>query len=88
MEWKVYGKYGTSQLCSEGPKDRYVQFICKLSRKYCGTLVEHLTGHVNLQYMLHKMRRAKNPLCRGCGAEKETPVYVVCECPGLEKIRM
>ncbi len=38
--------------------------------------------------MLHKMRRAKTPSCRRCGAEKETSVHIVCECPVLEKVRM
>ncbi len=26
--------------------------------------------------------------CRRCGAEKETSVHILCECPVLEKIRM
>ncbi len=51
-------------------------------------LVGLLTGHINLQYMLHKMRRAKTLSCRRCGAEKETSVHILCECPVLEKVRM
>ncbi len=47
-----------------------------------------LTGHINLQYMLHKMRRAKTPSCKRCGVEKETLVHILCECPVLEKVRM
>ncbi len=50
-------------------------------------LIGLLTGHINLQYMLHKMR-AKNPSCRRCGAEKETSVHILCECPVLEKVWM
>ncbi len=46
------------------------------------------TRHFNLQYMLHKMRRAKTPSCRRCGAEKETSVHILCECPVLEKVRI
>ncbi len=87
-EWKVCEKYGTSQLCLEGPIDRYVKFISKLGRKHCRMLVRLLTGHINLQYMLHKMRRAKTPSCRRCGAEKETAVHILCECPVSEKVRM
>ncbi len=34
------------------------------------------------------MRRAKTPSCRRCGAEKETSVHILCECPVLEKVRM
>ncbi len=51
-------------------------------------LVGLLTRHINLQYMLHNMRKAKTPTCRRCGAEKETSVYILCECPVLEKVRM
>ncbi len=50
-------------------------------------LIGFLTRHINLHYMLHKMRRAKNPLCR-CGAVKETSKYIICECLVLEKIMM
>ncbi len=82
--WKEW----TSQQCPEGPIDRYVQFISKLDRKHCRMLVGLLTGHINLQYMLHKMRRAKTPSCRRCGAEKETLVHILCECLLLEKVRM
>ncbi len=50
-------------------------------------LIELLTGYINLQYMLHKMR-AITPSCRRCNAEKETSVHILCECPVLEKVRM
>ncbi len=45
------------------------------------------TRHINLQYMLHKMR-TKTPSCRRCGVEKETSVHILCECLVLEKVRM
>ncbi len=67
----------------EGPTDRYVQFISKLDWKHYRMLVGLLTGRINLQYMLHKMRRAKTLSCRRCGAEKETSVHILCECPVL-----
>ncbi len=51
-------------------------------------LVGLLTGHINLQYILHKMRRATTPSCRRCSAEKKTLVYILCECSVLEKLRM
>ncbi len=51
-------------------------------------LAELLTGHINLQYMLHKMWRAKTPSCRRSGAEKKTSVHILCECPVLEKVKM
>ncbi len=51
-------------------------------------LVGLLTEHINLHYMLHKMRKAKNPLCRRCDAEKEMSENILCECLVLEKVRM
>ncbi len=51
-------------------------------------LVGLLTEHINLQYMLHKMRRANTPSCRRCDAEKEMSVHILCECPVLEKLRI
>ncbi len=53
-------------------------------------LVGLLTRHINLHYMLHKMRRAENPLCMKCGAEMEMSehVHILCEILMLEKIRM
>ncbi len=38
--------------------------------------------------MLHKMRRVKTPSCRRYGAEKETMVPILYECPALKKLRM
>ncbi len=44
-------------------------------------------GHVNLQYMLHKMERKGTPACRNCGAEEKTSVHILCEFLALEKER-
>ncbi len=51
-------------------------------------LVRLLTGHINLYFKQHKMRKAKNFLCRRCDAGKEMSERVLCECLVLEKIRM
>ncbi len=50
-------------------------------------LVGLLTGHINLHYMLHKMRRAKNSSYRRCDTENETLEHILCKCLVLEKIR-
>ncbi len=42
---------------------------------------------INLQYMLHKIRRAKTSSYRKCVAEKETSVHILYNVL-LEKIRM
>ncbi len=55
-----------------------------------GTAVESaaLMTSYNLQCMLHKMTRANTPSCRRYDAEKETLVYILCECSVLEKRSM
>ncbi len=47
----------------------------ELDKKHCRMLVGLLTGHINLQYMLHKVRRTRTPSCRRCAADKETSVH-------------
>ncbi len=61
----------------------YIWFINKLDRKYCWMLVRLLTGHINLHYMLHKIKKLKTSSCGGRGAEKETSMYILCECPAF-----
>ncbi len=51
-------------------------------------LVGLLTEHINLHYMVHQIRRAKNASCRKCGAGKETLEHILRDCLVLEKIRM
>ncbi len=51
-------------------------------------LVGLLTGHISLHFMLHKMKKAKNPSCRRCDAEKEMSEHTLCECLGLGNMRM
>ncbi len=70
-------KYRYGQLGLEGPTDGHVQFISKLDRKHCRMLIRPPTGHINLQHMLHRMRKAKTPSCGKYGAEKEMSVHIL-----------
>ncbi len=83
-EEKTYDRYGINQQCLEGPTGGYVQFKRELDRKHCRLLVGILMRHINSQ--LHKVERGKSSN-RKCGAEEETPVHVLRECPALEKKR-
>ncbi len=38
-----------------------------------------LSRHINLHYMLHKMRKAKTPSCWRCGVEKERLINILYE---------
>ncbi len=81
-------KKETDRMASRQLTDTYVQFISKLHRKHCRILAGPLTGHINLQYILHKVGRAKNTSCRRCDAEKKILAHIPCQCPVLEKVRM
>ncbi len=70
-EWKIYKRHDTRQICSKRTTDRFVHFISKLDRKKDRMLISLLTKHINLQYMLHKARRVKTPLCRRRSSEKK-----------------
>ncbi len=41
------------------PTDKYVEHTGKLDRKHCMLSMEVLTGHIYLQYVLHKRKTAK-----------------------------
>jgi len=46
-----------------------------------------LTGHNTLRRPLHIMVLSNNPICRKCGTEEETSVYILCECVALASLR-
>ena len=41
------------------------------------------TGHNTLRRHLHILWLASSSLCRGCGAEDEASVHILCECAAL-----
>ena len=42
-----------------------------------------LTGHNTLRRHLYVMGLCNDPMCRKCGTEEETSVYIMCECEAL-----
>ena len=42
-----------------------------------------LTGHNALRRQLYVMGLINNTICRKCGTEEETSVYVLCACEAL-----
>ncbi len=73
------------QFCEQCDLTFEKSIVNKLERKHRGILVGLLIGHINLHYTLHKMKRANT---RRCGAEQETAVHILRECPALEKKRI
>jgi hypothetical protein len=46
-----------------------------------------LTGHDTLRRHLYVMGLSSNSICRKCGIEEETSVYILCECEALASLR-
>jgi hypothetical protein len=46
-----------------------------------------LTGHNTLRRHVRIMGLSNNPICRECGTEDETSVYILCECEALASLR-
>ncbi len=78
MQQKICEKYRTSQICLEGPTDRYFQYINKLDGKHCRMLVGLLMRPAKLLYRtrqpeIHAAQDGgvKSPSSRKCDAEKK-----------------
>jgi len=57
--------------------------LLSFNRTHCRFVVGLLTGHNTLRRHLYKMGLSNNCICRKCGTEEETSVYILCECEGL-----
>jgi len=64
---------------SPTPKTRFLSRNRTQSRVVTG----FLTVHNTLTKHLYLITLTNSPLCRGCGAEEETSVYVLCESEAL-----
>ena len=71
-----------------GSNAKNTKFLLSLSRTKLRVLIGVLTGHVSLNYHLHKIGIVDDPICRGCGFEPETARHFVCTCPALRNLRM
>jgi len=57
------------------------------SRTQSRVIIGLLTGHNTLRRHLYIMGLSNNPICRKCGTEEETSVYILCECEVLASLR-
>ena len=68
-------------LGTEDPEKGRRYGLYDLNRRMAKVLVGILTGHGVLKYWEHKVGLSGSPLCSFCGAENETTVHVLCQCP-------
>ena len=71
-----------------GCNARNTKFLLSLGRTKLRGLIGVLTGHVSLNYHLHKIGIVNDPICRGCGFEPETARHFICTCPALRNLRI
>ena len=61
----------------------YLKYISNedLSRKNASTIFQLRTGHVPLNYYLHRFKTVESAQCPACGHPKETPKHYLLHCP-------
>jgi hypothetical protein len=65
----------------------YVIRQLKVNRTQTVAVIGLLTGHNALRRHLLVMELSNDPACRKSGTEKETSVYILCECKALASLR-
>jgi hypothetical protein len=61
--------------------------LLSFNRTQARVVIGLLTGHNTLKRHLHIMGLSNNPICRKCGTEEETSVYVLCKCEALASLK-
>jgi len=61
--------------------------LLSFNRTQSRAVIGLLTGQNTLRRHLYNMGLSNNPICRECGAEKETSVHILCECEVLVSLR-
>ena len=54
-----------------------------MSRAQASILMQLRTGHIPLNYFLHKISKVKSPVCPACQLNDETVHHYLFECPGF-----
>jgi hypothetical protein len=70
-----------------GPNITARTALMYFNREQSRVVIGLLTGHNTLRRHLHIMWLVDSPLCRKCGAAKETSAHVLCECEALATLR-
>jgi hypothetical protein len=84
------GPYSTQRQAQElilGPDPAMGARLFSFNRTQSRVVIGLLLGHNTLRRHLHIMGLCNRPICRKCGTEEETPVYILCECEALASLR-
>ena len=70
-----------------GPSPAAKTRIFSLNTTHFRVVLGLLTGHNTMRRKYYLMGLTSSPLCRRCGAEKETSAHTLCECENLVSLR-
>ncbi|XP_031788958.1 uncharacterized protein LOC116417922 [Nasonia vitripennis] len=86
--WEEIATCGKTKafVTTDNAKD-WSRAILGLKRAKTKLLEEILTGNGSLNAHRHSMGRNKDPFCRFCCTEEETPEHLLCNCPAITGMR-
>lgn len=65
------------------PSHSFLLATGHLSRAQASILMQLRTGHIPLNYFLHKINKAESPVCPACQLADETVHHYLFDCPGF-----
>ena len=68
-------------------RDKFGKEVKTMNRPTLTIATQILTGHVHLNYHLHKMTKSNSPLCEMCEDEEETTNHFIGTCPRWSQTR-
>ena len=63
------------------PSHSFLLATSHLSRAQASVLMQLCTGHIPLNYFLHKINKAESPVCPTCQLADETVHHYLVDCP-------
>ena len=65
------------------PSHSFLAAMSHLSRAQASILMQLCTGHIPLNYFLHKINKVESPTCPLCRTANETIHHYLLDCPGF-----
>ena len=65
------------------PSHSFLVATSHLSRAQASILMQLHTGHIPLNYFLHKINKVESPICPLCRTADETIHHYLLDCPGF-----
>ena len=83
QEWESYPLARQTKTFFPAIDFKKSQQILQLGRKPLGRFIRLVTGHCSLRSHCHRVNQDENEMCRLCGADPETFLHFLMDCPSL-----